>query len=119
MTIAPKLGEERHRQIDHLLGFGNNDGLPFEPAKPVALSAMIALNAPRARFALHQLVLRQDGGIGAPLIGVVDGHIPLSKAVDHRRQCGFVTTATFPVKQSTCNSIQRFPEPEFVPFFLI
>ena len=85
MTIDPELGKERHRQIDHLLGFGNNDGLPFEPATPVALSAMIPLNAPRARFALHQLALRQDGGIGAPLIGVVDGHVPLSKTVNHRR----------------------------------
>jgi hypothetical protein len=33
MTIDPELGEGRHRQIDHLLGFGNNNGLPFEPAK--------------------------------------------------------------------------------------
>jgi hypothetical protein len=85
MTIDPELGEESHRQIDHLLGFGNNDGLPFEPSKPVALSAMIPLNASRARFAHHQLVLRQNGGIGPPLIGVVNGHLPVGKAVHHLR----------------------------------
>ena len=119
MTIDPELGKERHRQIDPLLGLGNNDGLPCEPATPGALSAMIPLNGPRARFVLHQLVLRQDSGIGAPLIGGVDGHLPLSKTVNHRRQCGCVTTAIFPVKPSTCTSIPRVPEPACVPFFLI
>jgi hypothetical protein len=42
----------------------------------------------------------------------------LGKALDHLLQRRFVTASTFPVKQSTCNSIQRFPDPELVPFFL-
>lgn len=85
MTIDPELGEESPRQIDHLLGSGNNTGLPFEPSTPVALSAMIPLNASRARLAHHRLALRQNGGLGAPLIGVVNGHPPVDKAVYHLR----------------------------------
>jgi hypothetical protein len=108
MTIAPELGEASPRQIDHLL----------EPSKPVAWSAMMPLNASRARLGPHQLVLRQNGGIGAPRSGVLHGHLPVGKAVHHLRERGSVTTATCPVEQSTCTSIQRLPALECVTFVL-
>src|SRR5262249_42766315 len=85
----------------------------------MTLPAMIPLNPSRPCLTPHQLLWRQDGSIRAPVIGVVDAHLPVGQALDYLLQRGFVTAATFPVKQSICTSIQRFPEPELVPFFLI
>ena len=43
IPVDPECGEQGYCQIDHFLGFGNDNGAPFEAAKPVALPAVIAL----------------------------------------------------------------------------
>ena len=60
MTIDPEPGKQGPGEIDHLCGFGDDDGLAFESAKPMSLAAMIAFNIMGRRFALHQFGLGYD-----------------------------------------------------------
>ncbi len=85
MTIHPEFRKQRHREIYHLLRLGDDDRLTLESPKPMTLPAMIPLNTSRPCLTHHQLLWRQDGGIRAPVIGVVDGHLPVGRALDHVR----------------------------------
>ena len=60
MPIDPKLCEQRHSEINHLFGFRNDDRLALKASEPMALPTMIAFNGMRRRFALDELVLRDD-----------------------------------------------------------
>jgi hypothetical protein len=60
VTIDPEPGQQGHGEIDHLCGFGDDDGLACESAKPVSLAAMISFNVMGRRLALHQCVLGYD-----------------------------------------------------------
>ena len=82
------------------------------------LAAMIPLNIGRGRFALHEFVLGDDGGLGAPLVCTVHFDVPLCETIDHLLQSGFVTPSAFPVQQLASVPIQRFPDPELLAFLL-
>ena len=79
---------------------------------------MIAFDGIRRHFTLHQLVLRNDRGIGRPLVRAIHVPIPFGQAIHHLLQGRFVTAPTFPVQQLACVLIQCLPDPEFAPLCL-
>jgi hypothetical protein len=49
----------------------------------MALLAVIALNAIGLGFAHDQFLGREHGGIRLPVIGAIEGDLPLGQAIDH------------------------------------
>jgi hypothetical protein len=56
--VDPERGEERRGEAPHFLGLRDDNGTPFEAAKPVALPLVIAFDVMRHLFVLYQLILR-------------------------------------------------------------
>ena len=118
VSIDPKLREECHGKIDHLLGLRDNDGLALEASEPMPLPTVMAFDVVGFRFALHQLAWRDDRSIGGPLVRAVHGDVPSRQAIDHLLQCLLLSPPTFPVQQLPGVPIERFPDPEFLTFLL-
>ena len=109
--------EEEDGQVNHLPGFGHNDRFATEALEPVTLPAVILFNPDSQCFAHHQLFLRQYLSIGLPLIGAVILDIPVPDASIQFLQRSRASIATFPFQQLSRNTIQHFPDPEFLCFF--
>jgi hypothetical protein len=118
VPIDPEPGKQRHGQLHHVLGLGDNDRLPFEAAKPMPLAAMIPLDPISPGFAHDQSRGWDQRGIHRPMISTVERHIPLGQAIDQLLQGCRITTPALPVKEAACITIKSFPDPEFAPFFL-
>ena len=84
----------------------------------MSLTAMITFDGIRRHFTLHQLVLRNDRGIGRPLVRAIHVPIPFGQAIHHLLQGRFVTAPTFPVQQLPGVPIQGLPDPELLAFVL-
>jgi hypothetical protein len=53
IPIDPEPGKQGSCQVDHFLGCGDDDGVPFEAPKPMALPAVVPLDRMCPRFALY------------------------------------------------------------------
>jgi hypothetical protein len=118
VPMNPEPGKQRHGQLHHVLGLGDNDRLPFEAAKPMPLAAMIPLDPIRPGFAHDQSLGWDHRGLHRPRISPVERHLPLDQAIDQLLQGCRITTPTLPVKEAACITIKSLPDPELAPFFL-
>ena len=119
VPIDPKLREQCHGEIDHLCGLRDNDGLALEASEPMPLPTVIAFDDMGRGFTLRQLILWDNRGIGHPFICAIELYVPLCQTLDHLLQRLLVSPSAFPVQQLPGIPIEGFPDPEFVPFFLI
>ena len=76
VAVDPEPGKQRHGQVHHGLGLGDDNELPFEAPKPMALAAMIPLDCIRVGFARDQFLRWDHRRIDLPMIGTVERDIP-------------------------------------------
>jgi hypothetical protein len=117
VPMNPAPGKQRHGQLHHVLGLGDNDRLPFEAAKPMPLAAMIPLEPIRPGFAHDQALGWDHRGLHRPRISTVERHLPWGQASDQLLQGCRITTPALPVKEAACITIKSLPDPEVAPFF--
>src|SRR5215207_2965446 len=100
LAVAAEAGEECDRGVDHALGLGDHDGAAAEARKPVSLAGVVALDPVRLLLANKESALRDQLGIGSPVVGAVETRVPALHAAKQPFESGRVTTAAFPVNQS-------------------
>jgi hypothetical protein len=76
VAVDPEPGKQRHGKVHHDLGLGDDNGLPFEAPKPMALAAMIPLDCIRVGFAHDESLGWDHRSIYLPMIGTVERDIP-------------------------------------------
>ena len=99
-VVAAEAGEQRDGGVDHALGLGDHDGTAAEAGEPVALAGMVTLDAVRFLLADEELALRDQFGVGGPVVGAVETRVPALQAGKELAEGGGVTTAQLPVNQS-------------------
>ena len=99
-VVAAEAGEEGDRGVDHADGLGDHDRAPAKGGEPMALAGVVALDAVRLLLANKEPALRDQLGIGSPVVGAVETRVPALHAAKEPFESGRVTTAAFPVNQS-------------------
>ena len=99
-VVAAEAGEEGDGGVDHALGLGDHDGAAAEARKPVSLAGVVALDPVRLLLANKESALRDQLGIGSPVVGAVETRVPALHAAKEPIESGRVTTAALPVNQS-------------------
>src|SRR3954452_7747049 len=92
--------EERDRGVDHALGLGDHAGAAPEAGEPVPLAGMVALDPVGLVLADVEPALRDQLGVGRPVVGAVETRLPALHALDQPAQGGGVTTPALPVNHS-------------------
>jgi hypothetical protein len=80
--MDPESCKQGDGQINHVLGLGDNDRLPFEAPEPMALLTRVALNAIGLGFAHDQFLGWKHHRVYLPVIRAIARHIPWGQAID-------------------------------------
>src|SRR3954447_8816384 len=88
------------------------------PAQPVPLAGMVALDAVGLLLADEQPPLRDQLGVGPPAVGAVEADTPALQSMEQPLANGLVTTAQLPVDDPSGSTIPSLPHPELVGLFL-
>ena len=99
-VVAAEASKQGDGGVDHALGLGDHDGAAAEARKPVSLVGVVALDPVRLLLANKEPALRDQLGIGSPVVGAVETRVPALHAAKEPFESGRVTTAAFPVNQS-------------------
>ena len=83
------------------VGLGDHDRAAAEPGQPVPLAGVVALEPVGLILADIEPALRDGILVGGPLIGAVQARVPAPHAGKKALEGGAITTAAFPVNQST------------------
>jgi hypothetical protein len=75
LVVAAEADEERDGGIDHALGPGDHDSAPPKAGEPVALAGVVALDPVGLFLADEELALRDQLGIGSPVVGAVETRV--------------------------------------------
>src|SRR5690242_4385545 len=78
---------------------------------------MVALDPVRLVLADVEPPLRDQFGVGRPVVRAVQTRVPALHALEQSTQGGGVTTPAFPVNHSPCSTIPSLPDPELVGLF--
>src|SRR4051794_27154395 len=76
---------------------------------------MVALDAVGLLLADVEPALRDQLGVGRPIIGTVEADAPAPQSSEQPLAGGLVTTAQLPVEEPSRSTIPSLPDPEFVP----
>jgi len=80
--------KKKHGQVYHQQAPGHHAGLAAEPAAPVPLAKIVALDSVRPGLALDQHLWRDQLRIGLPVVGKVYRHVEPLQAAEHPPQGG-------------------------------
>src|SRR5215207_6781404 len=78
---------------------------------------MVALDPVRLLLADEQPTLRDQRGVGRPVVRAVETRVPALHPSEQSAQGGGVTTAALPVDHSPRSTIPSLPDPELVGLF--
>src|SRR5205085_8332160 len=78
---------------------------------------MVPLDAVGLVLADVEPALRDQLGVGRPVVRAVETGAPALHPFQQSAQGGGVTTAAFPVNHSPCSTIPSLPDPELVGLF--
>src|SRR3954471_9581556 len=94
--VVGEAGEERDRGLDHTLGPGDRARAAAEPGRPVPLPRVVALDPVGLLLADVEPALRDQLGVGRPIIGAVEADAPALRSFQQPLAGGLVTTAQLP-----------------------
>ena len=86
--------------------------------EPLALAGVVALDAMRLLLADEEPALRDQLGIGSPVVSTVQTRVPALQAGKELVEGGGVTTAQLPAEEPSRSTIPSLPDPELVGLFL-
>src|SRR5690349_18642026 len=78
---------------------------------------MVALDPVRLLLADEQPALRDQLGVGRPVVRAVETDAPALQALEKSFESGGVTTAQLPVDEASRSTIPSLPDPELVGLF--
>src|SRR3954454_3394233 len=78
---------------------------------------MVALDPVRLVLADVEPPLRDQLGVGRPVVRAVKARAPALHPLEQSPQGGGITTPTLPVNHSPCSTIPSLPDPELVGLF--
>src|SRR4051794_41372439 len=78
---------------------------------------MVPLDAVGLVLADVEPALRDQLGVGRPIVRTVQTRVPTLHTFEQSAQGGGVTTAALPVNHSPCSTIPSLPDPELVGLF--
>src|SRR5689334_23896003 len=78
---------------------------------------VVALDAVRLLLADEQPPLRDQLGVGRPVVRAVETDAPAPQSLEKSCEGGLVTTAQLPVDEPSRSTIPSLPDPELVPLF--
>jgi hypothetical protein len=113
----PEPGKQRHGEVHHGVGFGNEHGPPFEAPTPMTLAAMMALDPGSPGLAHDQSLGGDHRGLHRPMLGAGEPHRPLGQALHQLLQGGRLTTPTLPGTEAAWITLKSLPDPEVAPCF--
>jgi hypothetical protein len=113
-AVNVQVGKEGDASVHHVFGPGNDTGAAAEACQPVAQAAMGAFGFDGHVLALIMTASREFAFVDDVVVGTEEADAPALQASEQLNKGGGVTTAAFPVDQTTGVAINGGPNPEFV-----
>ena len=111
LGVSGETSEQGDADVDHALGFRDDDRAPPEPRQPVPLTRVVPLDAMRLILARVELPDGEEHVRDGLVVGAVKPRAPALQPLEEALAGDFVTTAAFPVHQRPWSTIPSCPDP--------
>jgi hypothetical protein len=113
-AVNVQVGKEGDASVHHVSGPGDDTGAAAEACQPVTQAAMGALGGDGHVLALIVKADRELALVDDVVVGTEEADTPAFQASEQLSEGDGVTTATFPVDQTTGLVIDGGPDPQLI-----